>query len=85
MRQPLTKRQREILDFIEASISSNGYAPSLSEIGLAFDLRSLGTVHKHLCALAWKGYIKRAWNRSRALELIPPPECCPTCGKPVAA
>ena len=69
--QPLTKRQREIFDFLSEFIDQNGYAPSLEEIGRRFGLSSLATVHKHLTNLQEKGFIRRAWNRSRSVELVP--------------
>jgi repressor LexA len=68
---PLTKRQREILNFLNDFIQQHGYAPSLEEIGRRFGLSSLATVHKHLTNLEEKGFIKRAWNRSRSVELMP--------------
>jgi repressor LexA len=68
---PLTKRQREILDYLHEFITQHGYAPSLEEIGRRFNLSSLATVHKHLTNLQEKGFIRRAWNRSRSVELIP--------------
>jgi len=68
---PLTKRQREILDYLSEFIQHHGYAPSLEEIGRRFGLSSLATVHKHLTNLQEKGFIKRAWNRSRSVELVP--------------
>src|SRR4029453_2110605 len=68
---PLTKRQREILDFLNDFIQQHGYAPSLEEIGRRFGLSSLATVHKHLTNLEEKGFIKRSWNRSRSWELVP--------------
>jgi len=68
---PLTKRQREILDYLGEFIQQHGYAPSLEEIGRRFGLSSLATVHKHLTNLQDKGFIKRAWNRSRSVELVP--------------
>ncbi len=68
---PLTKRQREILDYLHDFIQQHGYAPSLEEIGRRFGLSSLATVHKHLTNLQEKGFIKRAWNRSRSVEMIP--------------
>jgi repressor LexA len=68
---PLTKRQREILDFLNEFIQQHGYAPSLEEIGRRFGLSSLATVHKHLTNLQEKGFIKRAWNRSRSVEVVP--------------
>jgi len=67
----LTRRQKEILDFLSRHIERKGYAPTIEEIGGHFGLRSLATVHKHLTNLQAKGLIKRAWNRSRALELVP--------------
>ena len=69
--QPLTKRQREILDYLSDFIGQHGYAPSLEEIGRRFGLSSLATVHKHLTNLQDKGFIRRAWNRSRSVELVP--------------
>ena len=68
---PLTKRQREILDYLNDFIAQHGYAPSLEEIGKRFSLSSLATVHKHLTNLQEKGFIRRAWNRSRSVELVP--------------
>ena len=67
----LTKRQKEILDFLTRHIERKGYAPTIEEIGEHFGLSSLATVHKHLSNLQEKGLVKRAWNRSRALELVP--------------
>jgi repressor LexA len=67
----LTRRQKEILDFLNDYIQQHGYAPTIEEIGSHFSLRSLATVHKHLSNLQEKGLIRREWNRSRALELVP--------------
>lgn len=79
---PLTKRQREILDFLATSIGKNGYAPSLAEIGEQFQLTSLATVHKHVANLERKGFIRHGWNRSRSIEIIVGRGVgfCPTCG-----
>ncbi|NQW02438.1 MAG: transcriptional repressor LexA [Acidobacteria bacterium] len=71
--QPLTKRQREILDYLQEFIQQHGYAPSLEEIGRRFGLSSLATVHKHLTNLEEKGFIRRLWNRSRSVELLSAP------------
>lgn len=68
--QPLTRRQREILDYLGEFIEERGYAPSLQEIGNRFGLSSLATVHKHLMNLQEKRFIRRAWNRSRSVELV---------------
>ncbi len=66
----LTKRQREVLDFIEDMIQEKGYAPTLEEIGARFDLRSMATVHKHVSNLEAKGLIRRQWNHSRSIEIV---------------
>ena len=71
MALPLTKRQREILDYLGEFIQQHGYAPSLEEIGRRFNLSSLATVHKHLTNLQDKGFIRRSWNRSRSVEVVP--------------
>ncbi len=68
--QPLTRRQREILDYLQEFIQQHGYAPSLEEVGRRFSLSSLATVHKHLTNLEEKGFIRRSWNRSRSVELV---------------
>ena len=64
----LTKRQREILDFLESFIHEYGYSPSFEEIAKFFDYRSLATVHEHLSNLERKGYIRRNYNESRSVE-----------------
>ena len=71
MAVPLTRRQSEILDYLGEFIQQHRYAPSLEEIGRRFGLSSLATVHKHLTNLQEKGFIRRAWNRSRSVELVP--------------
>jgi repressor LexA len=67
----LTKRQREILDFLNGYGEANGFAPSFEEIAVHFNYTSLATVHEHLSNLERKGYIKRAYNESRAIEILP--------------
>ncbi|MCU0640256.1 MAG: transcriptional repressor LexA [Candidatus Krumholzibacteria bacterium] len=64
----LTKRQREILEFIREFQARNGYAPSLEEIGKRFGLSAVSTVHEHLTNLARKGALTRGWNRARSIE-----------------
>ena len=68
---PLTKRQREILSFLSSYHEANGYAPSFEEIAEQFNYNSLATVHEHLSNLERKGYIKRNYNESRAIEILP--------------
>jgi len=69
----LTRRQREIYDFVRRFVDEKGYSPSLEEIGAAFGLSSVATVHKHVQHLVEKGLLRKGWNRSRSLEPAPPP------------
>lgn len=64
----LTRRQREILDFVRSFQMERGYAPSLEEIAARFGLSAVSTVHEHLTNLARKGFLKRGWNRARSIE-----------------
>lgn len=66
----LTRRQREILDFVAEFIRSKRYSPSLEEIAAHFGLNSVATVHKHVSNLEKKGFIRRSWNRSRSIDLL---------------
>jgi repressor LexA len=68
---PLTKRQREILTYLTSYSEQNGFAPSFEEIAENFSYSSLATVHEHLTNLERKGYIKRNYNESRAIEIMP--------------
>jgi repressor LexA len=67
----LTKRQKQVLDFIANFVDENGYCPSYEEIATGLDLASLATVHKHITVLESKTYLKRGFNQSRSLELTP--------------
>jgi repressor LexA len=67
----LTKRQKEVLDFIAGFVEENGYCPSYEEIAGGLRLASLATVHKHITALTAKSYLKRGVNQSRSLEVAP--------------
>lgn len=67
----LTRRQKEMWDYLQEHIAAHGYAPTLEEIGAHFGLSSLATVHKHLTNLETKGVITRKWNLSRAIEIPP--------------
>jgi len=70
---PLTRRQKQILDFLQSYMRTNGLAPSFEEIADHFDFASLATVHEHLTNLERKGYIRRGHNESRAIEVTPLP------------
>ncbi len=69
----LTRRQREIFDFIRRFVAERGYSPSLEEIGAEFGLSSVATVHKHVQHLVEKGFLRKAWNRSRSVEPVDEP------------
>ncbi|MBI2821513.1 MAG: transcriptional repressor LexA [Acidobacteria bacterium] len=66
----LTRRQRQILDFIEGFVERNGYSPSLEEIAHQFDITSVNAVFKHLAALEKRGCIHRATNQARSIQLL---------------
>ena len=68
--QKLTRRQRQILDFINSFEAEQGYAPSYREIGEAFNLSSPATIHEHVRALADKGFLTTDYNRPRSIELV---------------
>ncbi len=67
----LTKRQREIFDFILTSLREEGFIPSVREIGEAFGFASTNAVNTHLDALARKGYISRRPGAARNIEIAP--------------
>jgi len=64
----LTRRQRQVMDFIAGFLSEQGYSPSFQEIADGLDLNSLATVHKHIMTLERKGFLKRKYNQSRSIE-----------------
>ena len=65
----LTRRQKQVVDFIAGFIEKNGYSPSYEEIAQALTLASLATVHKHISALEAKHYLRRGFNQSRSIEV----------------
>ena len=70
----LTKRQKEVLNYLVGFLNKNGYSPSFEEIAHALKLTSLATVHKHLSTLEKKGFIRRGYNQSRSIEVIQLPK-----------
>ena len=68
----ITRRQRQVYDFIANFVQSRGYSPSFEEIGNGMGLSSLATVHKHISNLEKKGLLKRDYNRSRSIDILPP-------------
>jgi repressor LexA len=67
----LTRRQKQVLDFIAKFLEENGYSPSYDEIAAGLDLASLATVHKHIRSLEAKHYVRCGHNQSRSLDLSP--------------
>lgn len=65
----LTKRQKEILNFLEEFIHRNGYSPSMEEIAGHFRIASVNAVYKHLESLRRRGFLRRDPNRARSIEL----------------
>src|SRR5690349_25105816 len=68
----LTKKQKEVYEFIDRFVQEHQHSPSFEEIGKGLKLNSLATVHKHISNLEKKGLLKRDYNRSRSIELLPP-------------
>ena len=68
----ITRRQKEVLDFLSSFTARNGYSPSYEEIAAGLGLNSLATVHKHVTNLQNKGLLQRSHNRSRSIDVLPP-------------
>jgi repressor LexA len=68
----ITRRQRQVYDFISDFVQKNGYSPSFEEIKHGLGLNSLATVHKHISNLEKKALLTRDYNRSRSIDLLPP-------------
>lgn len=66
----LTRRQKQVLDYLVAFINRHGYSPSFEEIADGLNLTSLATVHKHMQTLERKGFIRRSYNQSRSVEVV---------------
>ena len=91
---PLTKRQKEILDYVRDFLDGQGYSPTLEEIADHFALASLNGVYKHLRALEERGFIRRLSNQARSIQVLNPERSSPatlpllgyvTAGQPVEA
>lgn len=68
----LTRRQREVLDFIEDYLESRAYPPSVRDIAARFNLVSAAGVHKHIKALVKKNYLSKADYLSRSIRILKP-------------
>lgn len=83
MSKGLTRRQRQILDYVIEYSRRRGYPPSVRDIGNALQLTSSSTVHSHLSALEKKGYLRRDPSKPRAIEVLKDPASLPH--KPVVS
>tara|TARA_R110002072_G_scaffold58144_6_gene148747 strand:- start:1259 stop:1948 length:690 start_codon:yes stop_codon:yes gene_type:complete len=70
----LTRKQHELIRFIQLRLEENGISPSFEEMKEALDLKSKSGVHRLISALEERGFIRRLPNRARALEVIRTPE-----------
>jgi len=68
----LTRRQKQVYDFISNFVDQHGYSPSFEEIAEGLGLSSLATVHKHISNLEEKQLLRRDYNRSRSIDLLKP-------------
>jgi repressor LexA len=70
MAEPLTKRQKEVLDYVTQFIELHGYAPSYREIGAYFKYGSVATVAEHIESLVGKGMLQKGDNEARSIQLV---------------
>lgn len=85
MPQPLTKRQRQILDYITQFIELHRYAPSYREIAAHFNYGSVATVAEHVESLVQKGMLQKHDNSARSIQLVKEEDinATPTIGLPI--
>ena len=69
-----TKKQKELLNFIDGFIKGNGYGPSYREIMRALDYKSVSTVATHVDGLIQRGWLRKRDNEARTLEVVAPGE-----------
>jgi len=81
----LTRKQHELLTFIQVRLEESGISPSFEEMKEALDLKSKSGVHRLISALEERGFIRRLPNRARALEVIREPETATAKGAARAA
>lgn len=67
---PLTERQTQVLEWLRAYIATNGYSPTVREIGSSFGIRSINAVHDHLIALRRKGRVMWIDGRNRTIRVL---------------
>lgn len=69
MHKTLTKRQKEVLDFIKKFVSKKGYPPTLEEVGDKLKLSAVSTVHQHIATLIEKGYLQKSGHYTRDIDV----------------
>jgi repressor LexA len=84
MADKLTRRQAQILEFIQKTLTSTGFPPTRAEIATEFSFRSANAAEEHLRALARKGMIEMTPGASRGIRLVGPPEGIPIVGRVAA-
>ena len=70
-RHPLTQRQHQVFSYIERYIGEHGYSPSYEEIQAELRVKSVSSVYDYVDVLTEKGWVRKAFNRPRSLELVP--------------
>jgi SOS-response transcriptional repressor LexA len=70
----LTKKQKEVFDFINAYISENGISPTIEEVRKQLKLKAVSTVHEHINSLREKGYLSKAENSARSIVVLKKPK-----------
>lgn len=78
MAEPLTKRQKEVLDYVTQFIELHGYAPSYREIAAYFKYGSVATVAEHIESLVNKGMLQKGDNEARSIQLVQASHIDPT-------
>ena len=76
----LTRKQRDLLEFIHARVQRDGVPPSFDEMKEALDLRSKSGIHRLITALEERGFIRRLAHRARAVEILKMPEAMDKAG-----
>src|SRR5271169_2251906 len=77
----LTKKQRELLLFVERRLRESGVSPSFEEMKEALQLRSKSGIHRLITGLEERGFIRRLPHRARALEVLRLPETAAVAGR----
>lgn len=69
MHKTLTKRQKEVLDFVRRFVDKKGYPPTLEDVGKKLKLSAVSTVHQHVATLIEKGYLQKSGHYTRDIDI----------------